>query len=408
MKSIGVIGGGVSGLAVARLLKQRGMKTQILEKNDYYGGIARTRDVDGSAYHLIGGHCFNSKFPEVLDFVFEEVMSADRWNKIERKADIYFRKQFVKYPIEFSMKEIFQIDPSMAERFVVDFFKSNDYAESRNLKEWFVNSFGKSLAEEYFIPYNEKIWGMPLEEMSPEWVRTKLPMPDKNQFLKGLFSEASDSMPHSTFYYPKSNNQNEFIECLSKGLDIIVNYEVLKIRACGDGWMVNDDKYYDHIINTMPLNEILSRLDGVPESVSEAARALRYNRITTMLWKRKPLKSTWTYFPEPSTPFHRHIHIGNFFKPSQDLTITEALGELSYKEMVEAGREIDYLLEPLDYNVSKHAYVVFDKKYAESRERIINFLENIGVYTLGRFGEWEYYNMDVCIKSAIDLSMRVR
>ncbi len=72
------------------------------------------------------------------------------------------------------------------------------------------------------------------------------------------------------------------------------------------------------------------------------------------------------------------------------------------------GERFDYLLEPIDFHVSDHAYVVFDNNYKYSREKILNYIENqSGVYTLGRFGEWEYYNMDICIKSAMNLSKRI-
>ena len=35
---------------------------------------------------------------------------------------------------------------------------------------------------------------------------------------------------------------------------------------------------------------------------------------------------------------------------------------------------------------------------------IKNYLDSIGVITLGRFGEWDYYNMDICIESAMKIA----
>lgn len=69
---IGIIGAGISGMSVARLLKDC-FEVEILEKETFVGGIARTKDVNGVAYHVVGGHCFNSIYPDVLDFVFNEV-----------------------------------------------------------------------------------------------------------------------------------------------------------------------------------------------------------------------------------------------------------------------------------------------------------------------------------------------
>lgn len=51
---IGVLGAGISGLSIARLLKDD-FEVEVLEKESVIGGIARTRDVNGMAYHVNGG-----------------------------------------------------------------------------------------------------------------------------------------------------------------------------------------------------------------------------------------------------------------------------------------------------------------------------------------------------------------
>jgi protoporphyrinogen oxidase len=58
----------------------------------------------------------------------------------------------------------------------------------------------------------------------------------------------------------------------------------------------------------------------------------------------------------------------------------------------------------IDYNVSDYAYVIYDNNYHKSVSKIKNYLSHEGLYSIGRFGEWEYYNMDICIESAMKLS----
>jgi len=146
---------------------------------------------------------------------------------------------------------------------------------------------------------------------------------------------------------------------------------------------------------------------GVPDKVKAAASKLKYNKVTNMLWKTTEVDSTWTYIPEDGNIFHRHIHIGNFFNPVKNYTITESMGERTYDEMLQQGKRYDYLLEPLDYNVSEHAYVVYDENYKDSTACIKSYFEEIGLHTIGRFGEWEYYNMDVCMESALKLAKKI-
>lgn len=400
-----IIGAGVSGLTAGRLLSNDHDVT-IYEKNPNIGGIARTKKVDGTTYHLVGGHCLNSKNKDVMDFIFNEVLPEDCWHHVVRDAKINLNGTFISYPIEYSIKEIEKFDNNLAFNITKDFFSAVD-KKVDNLADWFTVRFGETLAKEYFIPYNRKIWNMDPSEMSPLWIDGKLPMPDKMDFFNALISNKKDTMAHSTFYYPNSNNQNSFIEALSKNLDIVTNFEVTSIDKVNSKWIINKELSYDLVINTMPLNLLPFVVGGVPDSVKNAAKKLKYNKVTNMLWKTKPIDFTWSYYPSENTIFHRHIHIGNFFKPSTNFTITESIGEHSYEEMVEHGNKFDYLLEPLDYNVSDYAYVVYDQNYSSATRIVKKYFSNTGLYSVGRFGEWEYYNMDVCIESVMKLVTKI-
>jgi UDP-galactopyranose mutase len=48
--------------------------------------------------------------------------------------------------------------------------------------------------------------------------------------------------------------------------------------------------------------------------------------------------------------------------------------------------------------------VVFDKDCSKNKNIIKSYLKEIGLVTHGRFGEWDYFNMDICIKKSIDLA----
>ena len=67
------------------------------------------------------------------------------------------------------------------------------------------------------------------------------------------------------------------------------------------------------------------------------------------------------------------------------------------------GRKDPFLVRPLDYHISDHAYVVFDENRESSVSHIQKYLESIGLYSIGRFGQWEYFNMDVCMKQCLNL-----
>jgi len=400
--NVAVIGAGISGLAFSKYAKEKSINVKIFEQSNFFGGIAKVKDIDGIPFHMIGGHCFNSKFEHVKKFVFDHVLPENEWNLIQRHASILFKGHRISYPIEYSIKDIFSFDPELGLNIVKDYYKASKEPAS-DLANWFVNNFGKTLAEEYFIPYNRKIWGSEPSEMTPDWVTDKLPMPSDMEILKGLVGNGSDSMPHSTFYYPKSGSQNTFINSLASDLDIKFNTTVSKIAKNKDGKYLIDGELFDHVIYTGPLNKIGSFVEIENKDIHESIAKLKYNKVTTVLWKSKDTEDTWTYIPSADCIFHRLIHIGNFIGSAQNYSISEAVGEVTYENMVESGKHVEQLIEPIDYNVSDHAYVVFDKNISTSKSVIFDYFENENIHLLGRFGEWEYYNMDICIKRAMEV-----
>ncbi|WP_144584985.1 protoporphyrinogen/coproporphyrinogen oxidase [Campylobacter coli] len=408
---IGIIGAGISGLSIARLLKDD-FEVEVLEKLPVVGGIARTKDINGIPYHINGGHCFNSKFDDVLDFVFNTVLSKNKWNFLPRKAEVLLRDNWISYPIEFSIKQIDKIDSKLAFSITKEMFNAT-YEKGDNLEEWFVNHFGPTLAKEYFIPYNAKIWGIAPKNMDNMWIKDekqmKLPVPTKEDFYRSLIDKTTDKMSHASFYYPKSNNQNTFIEAIGIGVNILTNYHVEDIQKNNNKWIVNGEKNYDILINTSPLNLIPNILKKIPNDTMQYFKRLKYNKVSNALWKtNKEFDSTWVYIPNKDIKIHRIINIGRFITPHQNYCISEIIGENFIDTFLKEGKKIEFLDSLIAHNITEHAYPLFDLNYTESKNNAIKYLNSIGLISHGRFGEWEYYNMDVCIKRSIDLAEKIK
>ncbi|MBZ7961926.1 protoporphyrinogen/coproporphyrinogen oxidase [Campylobacter molothri] len=408
---IGIIGAGISGMSLARFL-QDDFEVEILEKLSVVGGIARTKDVEGRPYHVNGGHCFNSKFEDVKDFVFNKILKKEEWNFIPRKAQVLFKKHWINYPIEFSIEEIDKIDSNLAFNITKEMFNAT-YQKGRNLEEWFINHFGTTLAKEYFIPYNTKIWGINPKNMDTFWIedqnQMKLPVPTKESFYRSLISQTQDKMSHASFFYPKTNNQNTFIDALAENISIVLNYTVNKIEKKDDKFIINGERKYDLIINTSPLDLIPNILSDIPMDVLDSFKKLKFNKVTNIFWETSgEFDATWAYIPDPHIGFHRISNTGAIVRPQSNFCTTEAIGEIPYEKLVLEGKKIEFLKKPLDYNVTEHAYPLFDLNYVSARKVAIDYLKSIGIVSHGRFGEWEYYNMDVCIKKSIDLAHNLK
>ena len=98
---------------------------------------------------------------------------------------------------------------------------------------------------------------------------------------------------------------------------------IVSIEKTNNGkWLINNEFLYDLIINTSPLKSLPYAVLNCPLEIKNAASGLKYNKVTTMLWETNETDCTWTYLPSSDSIFHRYIHIGNFFVPKKNYTMT--------------------------------------------------------------------------------------
>ena len=70
IRTVGIIGGGVSGLSAGGLLSRRGVKVKLFEANDKLGGLCATTKIGGYTFN---DGAFYLGLPRILDHVFERL-----------------------------------------------------------------------------------------------------------------------------------------------------------------------------------------------------------------------------------------------------------------------------------------------------------------------------------------------
>ena len=59
------------------------------------------------------------------------------------------------------------------------------------------------IAKHFAIPYNEKLWAVPLEEMETSWLGGRVPLPNLEEMIEGALSPVPKPMgPNARFGYP--------------------------------------------------------------------------------------------------------------------------------------------------------------------------------------------------------------
>lgn len=409
-----ILGAGISGLSVARLLSERGCDVTVYEKNRTVGGLARSRVTDGVLYDPHGGHILNSKHPEVMEWAFS-LYGKENWQYTERNAKIYFNGKYISYPFELSLCEL---DTEDAVNCVHDFILSQQGERPDNYRDWLVWNFGQAICDYYMVPYNEKIWAYPLEKMETHWMEGKMPLPSKKDMIRSMLLKdpTERKMPHSTFYYPLYGGIQSFVNVVAEGLRIYCGAEIQCVEQKDSLWYVNGDGPYEQVISTIPL-PILPHAMDLPEAVAACAGDLKYNSLTTVLFECPKTDITWLYIPSHAYRSHRvgyqstlTPNAGN--KPDGGCAALEIIGGqfdiAGLEDMPNVLPEELGYKETLDSEFTEYAYVIHDLNYRKNLSCINAYFDGLkGFELLGRWGRWNYNNMDKCIYDSMLLVQKL-
>lgn len=415
-KKLAVIGAGISGVTIARLLQDQ-FDVIVFERAEKAGGLVKCDRVKDVLFHRVGGHVFNSRNQQVLDWFWNHFDRDNEFIKARRNARILLNGKIVGYPIE---NYLYTLPADVVSKILDDQLsldnkgkKPNDYP---HFAAFLQGNFGQTLYELYFKPYNTKIWNADLTQVPLDWLDGKLPMPNLKQMLMAnIIREEEREMVHATFYYPKENGSQFIVDRLAEGLTIYSNSEIHSLVYEDNQWLLNNEMYFDAIVYCGDVRKLGNMLEGVSPALHEAAEAvtnLRSNGTSNVLCETDPTDISWLYLPEPDKKAHRIIYTGNFAESnnrgtSRQSCTVEFSGKHDYEAMVAELAKLPGNLKALDYNYEPNSYVL---QQPDTRARI-NHLKEVGgehqLFLLGRFAEWEYYNMDAAIEAAFNTQKAV-
>lgn len=397
-----ILGAGPAGLSFAHKLKEKGEESfLILEKENEAGGLCRSVMVDESPFDIGGGHFLDVRRPKVTEFLFR-FMKREEWNLFARDSRIAVKGAVVGHPME---ANIWQFGPEEQAAYLSSIAQAGcNSGKEMPVKfiDWIVWKLGEKIAEDYMLPYNQKMFGDDLDMLGTYWLE-KLPDVSFDETLRScLMKSPCGTQPgHAQFYYPKGCGYGEVWLRMARALAPKVRYEadVKEIdfethRVCtrsGEGFRG------DVIITTIPWMEF-EEVKGMPEELILARGQLKVSAVETRYRGEKlDTPAQWIYLPDLQVPCHRVLVRHNFCP-----------GSRGYWMETRAERTNMFSQQDGNYRyVNSYAYPVNTLHKPEIMKRLLEFGFQRQVYGLGRWGEHSHYNSDVVVERAMDLAEKL-
>lgn len=416
-----IIGAGPTGIGAALRLLELDQKDFILiDGAPSPGGLASSCvDSEGFTWDL-GGHVQFShyqKFDDYMDLAFP----AEDWLWHERESWIWMRDRFVPYPFQ---NNLHRLDPrerwQAMEGLLAASAISHRLTPPSNFLEWIVATFGSGIADLFMLPYNQKVWAHPLEQMDFRWVGERVSVPSIGEALKSICLNQDQVSwgPNRRFRFPLRGGTGAIWKSLGSRIpfaNLKMPAQVESIDASRHALRLStgEELRYGTLINTMPLNRLTAMLGS--EQLSKEAGQLKSSTVHVIgigLRGEPPeaiRKMCWMYFPGEDSGFYRVTVFSNYspnnvpswgpcwslmaevsespHSPRNHATIVEE----TVRQMVAIG------LIPRAEDVLSRWHKVLTPGYPTpslGRDSILNTvlpaLESMDIYSRGRFGAWRY------------------
>ena len=424
-----ILGAGPAGLSAAYHLKGESL---LIEKEDRVGGLARSKEIEGFVFDY-AGHIFFTQ--DKYAFKLFKKLLKDNINFRNRDAWVYSKNIYTRYPFQANTyglpKDVIMeciiglIDATLRQ--------AQDNGNGKvpeHFEDWMDATFGEGIVKHFMKPYNQKVWAFPLNKMTYEWIADRVMMPDVNEVIEGAVeSRKVEFGPNSKFAYPLKGGSQAFADSFIphlKKTEILLNSEVVgidikeKVITIRQSPVRNKKEIgYEKLISSLPLPLLISLCNKVPKAVKRAAEELEFTSVYCVnLGINHPeiTEKTWIYYPEKDIAFQRLFVQSNaspYVVPKGKSSIT---AEISYSKFKRVGKEglierviddlvrIKFIQKASDIVVSdlldiKYGYIIFERERKRKVDIIHKFLRENNIIPIGRFGEWEYYNMDHSILS---------
>lgn len=365
-----IVGCGLYGVTLARLLTNMGYTVYIIDKRDHIGGNIYTERKENVDIHIYGPHIFHTNNEQVWEFV-NKYCAFNNFvlNTLAFDGDKLFH-------LPFNMNtfyEMFNVEyPHEAKEIIDSEIKKSGLSNKTpsNLEEQAIKMVGKTIYEKLIKYYTEKQWNKKCTELSPDIIK-RLPL--------------------------RFNYNNNYFNDKYQGIPIDGYTKMIKSMLKG----VNNEKEIKYVLNR-------DFTTNIPYWTSISKKVIYCGEIDK-LFNYSLGELEW-----------RSLKFNHYSSKDKKMSQGTAIKNMTMsKDICQATRYIEhywfnpigeyntiYLSEeiPQDWNKNVESYYpINNERNEELYNKYLSLLKTTypNIYVGGRLGKYKYFDMDDVILEAM-------
>ncbi|MCH7605338.1 NAD(P)-binding protein [Patescibacteria group bacterium] len=321
MNSAVVVGGGITGILSAIILKEKLERVYLVEKNPHCGGLLQSFQNEEGVSFDYGAHFLKETGIAELDRILFGEMQEENWHILPfLKAGNFFAGSLNE---KNSFVDVTRLTPALYSEGIAKLMDLEEPIEdSSHLEEYLKSYFGEVFTNEVFAPIPQKLYGCELKELNPTAHRlfgltrimafnafTTREMKKSPFFDQKLaFHSYREGISYLKNYYPKQGGIGQWVSLLQKqmirqGVEILTSELVQKIE--------HDENHVSNVIlgseRVLPCNLLVWT---IPSYLCAKAANLSFSAAPPQL------RTSSLYHFVFDSPFQTDLHYVTCYDPS--------------------------------------------------------------------------------------------
>lgn len=369
-----IVGAGIFGAVFAHEMKKAGKECLVIDKSQHIAGHIYTAEKDGIHIHQYGAHIFHTPKKNIWDYVNQ----FGEFNHFVNSPVAVYKDEL--YNLPFNMNTFSKMwnirTPQEAKARIKEQIEDLGITDPKNLEEQALSLVGTDIYEKLVKEYTEKQWGKECKDL-PAFIIKRLPV--RFTYDNNYFNDPYQGIPKEGY--------TSLVVKMLDGVKVLLNTEYkdfvlrsedgIKRTASGDTFDTllftgPIDEYYDYCLGELEYRSLRFETEYLPDCDNYQGNAV----------------VNYTAKEVPYTRIIEHKHFNFQTGPSTVVT----------KEYPADWKRGDEPYYPINDGPNSELF----KQYKELSKNEKNVIFG------GRLGQYQYYDMDKVIASALNMIEKIK